>query len=244
MKASAAVKECESSLFFSSRQGSLPQDAPSISTIMDNRHDMYEQDDDELVAFIPDPTKIIEPCPGPQNASTGPPQSGSGRAWGSDKCVLVKCYRPGSGKISEYQVVMSQEPVLITRLRWVEQNVAYETLLAKAPASEIQEQYKLHLTRLGRLREAIAAREAAIERFRGYQLEVEHELHGKGARDDAKLKAELQKLEKRTLLCKRAVKENDKLRACERAVVRLLVKCEDAGKGEPGFKKVNWQTGQ
>ena len=236
MDASTAVDECENRL---SLQGSSSQDAALISSILGDKH---EQDDDQILAFIPDPTVIMEPSPDYQNSSTGPPKSGSGRAWGSDKCVVMRCYRPGSGRISEYQVVTSEVPVLISRLRFAEQNVAYETLLAKAPASEMQEQYRLHLTHLKPIREAIAARVAVIYRLRGYHLG--HDQYPKGARDNARSQTERQILEKRIWVFKKAIKERDKLRACERAVMRLLVRCEDAGKGEPGFKKVDWQTGQ
>lgn len=44
------------------------------------------------------------------------------------------------------------------------------------------------------------------------------------------------------LAFRRAIRERNKLQACERAVARLLVKCEEAGKEISGFQKVVWQA--
>lgn len=230
--------------------------------------DMGEQEDDDLSAFIPDPTVIMEPDAEQQRASIGSPESG--RAWGSDKCVVMRCYHPGSDENSRYQVVVSEEPVSITELRFAEQNVAYETLLAKAPAGEIQEHYRLHLARLEDIREAVATCGRATERLQDCHLQYYLHLkfnqkdhlkehledylkdHPEGHLKDylkgnlakAKSQSEVQRLEKGSLAYKKVVKVRDKLRACERAVARLLVRCEDAGKEEPGFEKVDWQTDQ
>ena len=238
MDASTAVEECEDSLSLLCSQGSSPQDAASTSTTKD---DEDEQENANLSAFIPDPTVIMELGPEQQSASNGPPESGSGRAWGSDKCVMMKCYRPGPNEVSRYQVVVSKEPVLISELRFAEQHVAYETLLAKARAGEIQEHYRLHLARLKGIRKVIAASGVAVNKFQGDHLEYYMYLHG--ALDNAKSQSEVQRLKEGSLAYEKAVKKRDKLRACERAVARLLVRCEDAGKGEPGFEKVSWQTG-
>ena len=232
--------------------------------------DMGEQEDADLSAFIPDPTVIMEPDADEpdaeqQSASIGSPESG--RAWGLDKCVALRCYCPGSDENSRYQVVVSEEPVLITELRFAEQNVAYETLLEKAPAGEIQEHYGLHLARLKDIREAVAASGRAIERLRGAHLQYHLHLNynpkdhpkehleeylkdhlGDHLKDylkgPAKSQSEVQRLKKGSLAYKKVVKLRDKLKACERAVARLLVRCEDAGKEEPGFEKVSWQTDQ
>ena len=198
-----------------------------------------EQVDANLRAVIPDPTEIIEPSPVPQSAGGGPPESGSGRPWGSDKCVLMRCYRPGPTEDSKYQVVALEKPVLIHKLRFVEQHVAYQTLLAKAPADEIHKHYGLHLKRLKRIREAIGALAKRLQRYH-----PQNYLDLKSNRRKAKSLSEIDKLEEGFLAYKKLVKSRDRLRAYERAVATLLVQCEDAGKGEPGFEKVDWQTGQ
>ena len=238
MDASTAAEECEDSLSLLSSQGSSPQDAASTSTTKD---DKGEQENAKFSACIPDPTVIMKLGPEQQSASNEPPESGSGRAWGSDKCVMMKCYRPGSNEVSRYQVVVSGEPVLISELRFVEQHVAYDTLLAEAPAGEIQEHYRLHLARLKGIRKDIAASGVAVNKLQGYKCGYYLYLHN--ALDNAKSQSEVQRLKEGSLAYEKAVKKRDKLRACERAVARLLVRCEDAGKGEPGFEKVSWQTG-
>ena len=237
MDTSKAVEECENSISLLYLHGGFPQHAPLTSTTKD---DEGEQEDADLSAFIPDPTVIMELSPELQNAINGSPKggSGSGIAWGSDICVMMRCYRPGSGEDSQYRVVVSEEPVLVSELRFAERNVAYETLLAKAPASEIQKHYRLHLARLKSLRKAIRV---VTNKLRFYHLH--DSLFLKGAGVDAKSKGEVQRLKEGALAYKKAAKRWDKLRACERAVERLLVRCEDAGKGEPGFEKATWQTG-
>ena len=267
MDTSTAVEECESSLSLLRLWGIDP-------STLTTENDLGEQEDDDLSAFIPDPTVIMEPDAeepdaeepdaDQQSASIGSAESG--RAWGSDKCVMMRCYHPGSDESSRYRVVVSEKPVLITELRFAEQNVAYETLLAKAPAGEIQKHYRLHLARLEDIREHIASSGRATERLQYYH--VQYHLHLKEHLEDymkkyskeypkdhlhkylkgklakAKSQSEFQRVEKGSLAYKKMVKLRDKLKACERAVARLLVKCEDAGKEEPGFEKVNWQTDQ
>ena len=233
MDASTAAEKCENSLSLLCLKGIFPQDATSTM-----RDDKGEQDAD-LSAFIPDPTVIMVPSPKQQSASTGSSERGSGRAWGSDKCVVMRRYRPGSDDDSRYQVVVSEEPVLINELRFAEQNVAYETLLANAPAGEVQEHYRLHLARLKSIRKTLAANGAATNKLQGDHLR--QHLHLKGAPDNAKSRSESQRLKEGSLAYEKAAKERDKLRACERAVARLLVRCEDAGKGERGFEKIDWQ---
>ena len=232
----AAVKESESSLSWPFFQGSFPQDAASTSRTKDDKR---EQEDVKLSACIPDPTVIITPRPKPLNASTGTSKSNSVKAWELDIYVVMRCYRPGSKEHSKYQVVASEEPISMTQLRFAERNVVYETLLAKAPAGEIQHHYRLHLARLKGLRQIIAARAQVTKELQEFHLE--HYLYLKGVRGK-KSQSEVKRLEEGLLAYNEAVKGMNKLRACERTIERLLVRCEDAGKGEPGFEKVGWQT--
>ena len=234
----AAVKEFESSLSSPFFPGSFPQDAASTSRTKDDKR---EQEEAKLLACIPDPTVIIAPSPKPLNANTGPSKSDSVRAWELDIHVVMKCYRPGSKEDSKCQVVASEEPVSMTKLRFAERNVVYETLLAKAPAGEIQHHYRLHLARLKSIRETIAASALVTKELQ--ECHLEHYLYLKGLRGNAKSQSEVKRLEEGSLAYNEAVKGMNKLRACERTIARLLVRCEDAGKGEPRFEKVGWQTG-
>ena len=195
--------------------------------------------DPEYLASIPDPTRIVKPRPKPRSADGGPPESGEDRPWGSDKCVLMRSYRPGFDEESQYQVFTRTKPFPIDKLRFIEKHVAYQTLLRKAPAGEIHEHYKLHLSRLEPIRETIAV---LSKRLQGYRPQKYLDL--KEARENDMSIDEIEKLEEGFRAYKRLVKERDKMRAHERAVSRLLVGCEKRGKRVRGFEKVNWQTGQ
>ena len=232
--------------------GCLHDDEPS--TVMTG-HTEREQGRTGPSAFLPDPAQSIKP--------RSERSVGTRLRKKSDKHVPMRCYRPGrGGEDAKFKVLVSDTPVLITNLRPTEQNIAYETVLANAPADKINEYYSLHLLRLKGIREAIVAREVVMERFQTCYIRhhvgingVREAIVAKGmARYGEDLRADVEegggmdwrseedRVREGFLAFRRAMREMKKLRACERAVARLLVKCEDEGKGEVEFRKVVWQA--
>lgn len=251
MASSSAIEECEHSLSSPcSKVGCLQKEPSSVKA--------EEQENTEPSAFLPGPAQRIEPH-SERSSSARPPKTGSGKPRGSDKHVPMKWYRPGKGEESRFKVLVSENPVLITDLRRAEQNMAYETIFENLPADKINEYYDIHLQRLKGIREAIVATEAVMQRFQlcyvRHKLrvnDVQKAIVDKGMarfRESMDIRAEVEEQGKEEgrvwegfLAFRRAIRERNKLQACERAVARLLVKCEEAGKEISGFQKVVWQA--
>lgn len=254
-----ALEECEHSSSSPCLQvGCQHQESSSVKA----GHSKPEQGNTEPSAFLPDPVQIFK-LHSERSSGVRLPKTGSGKSRESDKYVPMKWYRPGSGEESKFKSLVSETPVLITDLRLAEQNIAYDTILENLPADKIQEYYDLHLQCLKGIREAIVDSEAVMQRFQ--LCFVRHRLHVNGVRkaivdkgmarfrESMDMKAEIEagggeegKEEQRVwegfLAFRRAIKERKKLQTCERAVARLLVRCEDAGKEILGFSKVVWQA--
>lgn len=139
-----------------------------------------------------------------------------------DKYVPMKCYQP---TYDENLQLISEEPVLISDLRPGEQIVAYENQLTHAPRHKIREYYALHLSRLADMRADIANETVIIERERAKA---------------AWLTKWFEK-DKATRAYRMALKRRETWRAFERAVGRLLERCESVLKGEEGFEVALWR---
>ena len=156
-------------------------------------------------------------------------------------------------KDSEPKEVISENPVLITDLHFTEQNVVYEALLVNARPHKVQEYYGLQLLRLKEVREAIGVAEITMDDSLKYRIEyLKHlqridggtaDVHGGTVMaEESKDQSADSEIKKGYHSYVRASQNKDKLRAYERAVMRLLEKCEDAGEGKPEFQKVVWQA--
>lgn len=255
MASSNVIEECEHSFSSPCSQvGCLHKETLSMKDA--------EQENMEPSAFLPDLAHSIEPH-SESSAGARVPEPGSGEYRELDKYVPMKRYRPGKGEGSRFKVLVSETPVLITDLRLAEQNIAYETIFDNLPADKVNEFYQMHLQRLKDIREAIVASEAVMQRFQW--CFVRHNLRVNGVRKGivdkglARFKegmdiragveeeggvedSEHRKVWEGFLAFRRALRESKKLQACERAVARLLVKCEDKGKDIMGFQKVIWQA--
>lgn len=261
MASSTAIEGCEHSFSSPCLQVSCLHDAPSTKTTEPDEREQESIDVSSLnrtTASLPDPLVIMKPC-SEANASTRFQQGGSGRTIDNrepDKYVLMRCYRPGDRGDSRFKVFVSETPVLITDLRPLEQNIAYGRLLENARGNKINEYYGLHLLRLMRFRESIVVSEIAMDELRKYH--VQHlkrlrrlriaRLGGKEATDGGSEEegglshSENERVEQGFWAYQRALKERERLRALERGVKRLLVRCEDAGRGVLGFREVEWEA--
>lgn len=196
----------------------------------------------DLQAYqVPDP---VSRCPAAGSLAPGRSArlfKGGGKHWEQepDKYVMKKCYRPGFDNDSQFKVFISETPILIAHLRPSEQNVAYDAILSGAPAHEIPSYYFLHLSRLANIRQAIASRTTSC------QEEIDNLRRASVAeRSTESLKTECvdgEKVDEAFRAYKRAFKEKQKVKACERGVMRLLERCEDILKGGAGFEPVRWR---
>lgn len=83
-----------------------------------------------------------------------------------DKYALMKhIHHTGCDGDSDFKVVMSEIPVLITDLRPLEQNIAYEAIIARAPKRKFAAFYALQLSRLYEIREAVTVETVGINRI-------------------------------------------------------------------------------
>lgn len=145
---------------------------------------------------------------------------------------MMKHYRPGyDSHEKRFKVFVTETPVLITHLRPAEQIAACEALVSKAPANKIQDCYVLLLATLKSVHENIALSETKVYvDARGKELMAESE------EESAEPWSEGRKKDEAFWAYKKAVDERKMWMACERAVRRLLGRCEELEKEETARK--------
>lgn len=149
---------------------------------------------------------------------------------------MMKSHLPTYDKNSNFKIITTEKPILITDLRPSEQIIAYDAILFRAPAGKIPEYYTLHLSRLVVIQEAIASEEKSIE-------ELSAEL-AEWRKKEVGIMTELserKRAEEAFRALQRAFRRRARFRAWERGWVRLVERCEKILELEEGFEPVKWR---
>ncbi len=143
-----------------------------------------------------------------------------------DKYVMTTQFHISRDKNGEVRASVSDEPVLISDLRPAEQNAAYGALLARAPeAKKVREYHRLHVRRLDGIRDEIILSEGEKQRCHGvFMRECKERKLGRREMDVGG-----ERVERACVDWKMAEKEVERWRARERAVMRLVERCEELG---------------
>ena len=141
-----------------------------------------------------------------------------------DKYVMTTQFQISRDKNGEVKAFVSDEPVLISDLRPAEQNAAYGALLARAPgAKKVREYHRLHVRRLDGIRDEIIL--SVGEELRCHGVFMRECKGRKLGRRETDVGGE--RVERACVEWKMAEKEVERWRARERAVMRLVERCEE-----------------
>lgn len=165
------------------------------------------------------PAAVLEGSANAESSSDGRPLLNMPDA---DKYVMVKHRHMSYDQNYRVRVSMTETPVLITDLRPVEQNIAYEYLLENASGEKVEEYYCLHGDRLRAMQDEILT---CGREIRG--LMVMSEVLGRREQGGSRNMMRQREREKRVY--ERYMKMDEKRRmlvSCERGVKRLLLKCQ------------------
>ena len=221
MALSMTIEECEQACReadenFRREEESSDQQPPDMET---SSLPVLRDVETASLLVLPDPVRRLRLHADPDRFSLHPtdrlPINGE-----SDELVTMKEIRGGFDKNDKFNIVISESRVPITNLRPVEQNIAYEALLAKAPEEELGEYYTLHLSRLQSLRAEIGTLIPAVKATASMKKRCEEQ-----ARQilDSHFTRELATQAGQNY--KKVVKQIEKLRALERDGMRLLTRC-------------------